>query len=81
MVMAERHISSARGGAAGLGLSLVHGFTAQSGGAMHLASQLGKGTVVTLWLPRAQQKDVRRVRAPNHASHGDRPKVEGSSDG
>ena len=37
----------------GLGLSMVHGFTAQSGGAMDIASQPGRGTVVTLWLPRA----------------------------
>jgi PAS domain S-box-containing protein len=44
----------------GLGLSMVHGFTAQSGGAMHLASQPGKGTVVTVWLPRARQEDVVR---------------------
>ena len=35
----------------GLGLSMVHGFTAQSGGAMHINSTLGQGTVVTLWLP------------------------------
>ena len=42
----------------GLGLSMVHGFTAQSGGAMHIASQPGKGTVVTLWLPRARLEDL-----------------------
>jgi PAS domain S-box-containing protein len=42
----------------GLGLSMVHGFTAQSGGAMHIASQPGKGTTVTLWLPRGRQEDV-----------------------
>jgi PAS domain S-box-containing protein len=42
----------------GLGLSMVHGFTAQSGGAMHIASEPGKGTVVTLWLPRGRQEDV-----------------------
>jgi PAS domain S-box-containing protein len=42
----------------GLGLSMVHGFTAQSGGAMHIASQPGKGTAVTLWLPRGRQEDV-----------------------
>jgi PAS domain S-box-containing protein len=42
----------------GLGLSMVHGLTAQSGGAMHISSQVGKGTVVTLWLPRARQEDV-----------------------
>jgi PAS domain S-box-containing protein len=42
----------------GLGLSMVHGLTVQSGGAMHIASQPGKGTVVTLWLPRAGREDV-----------------------
>ena len=35
---------------------MVHGLTAQSGGAMHISSQLGEGTVVTLWLPRATQE-------------------------
>ena len=39
----------------GLGLSMVHGFTAQSGGAMRLESQPGKGTTVTMWLPRAKE--------------------------
>lgn len=38
----------------GLGLSMVQGFTAQSGGAMRLRSQPGKGTTVTMWLPRAK---------------------------
>jgi CheY-like chemotaxis protein len=47
----------------GLGLSMVHGLTAQSGGAMHISSQLGKGTVVTLWLPRARQEDVPQMPA------------------
>ena len=46
----------------GLGLSMVHGLTAQCGGAMHISSQLGKGTVVTLWLPRASAEDA--VKAP-----------------
>jgi len=45
----------------GLGLSMVHGLTAQSGGAMTIASEVGKGTVVNLWLPRAQREDVRRA--------------------
>jgi PAS domain S-box-containing protein len=42
----------------GLGLSMVHGLSAQAGGAMHMASELGKGAVVTLWLPRAEEADV-----------------------
>jgi PAS domain S-box-containing protein len=45
----------------GLGLSMVQGFTAQSGGAMRIRSEPGKGTKVTLWLPRATAGPV----APN----------------
>jgi PAS domain S-box-containing protein len=39
----------------GLGLSMVQGFTAQSGGALRIRSEPGKGTKVTLWLPRAKE--------------------------
>jgi signal transduction histidine kinase len=35
----------------GLGLPMVHGLMAQSGGAMQIASQAGQGTAVRLWLP------------------------------
>jgi len=38
----------------GLGLSMVHGFTAQSGGATRIASRVGSGTTVELWLPVAE---------------------------
>jgi PAS domain S-box-containing protein len=48
----------------GLGLSMVHGLTAQAGGAMHISSRLGKGTVVTLWLPRARPEDFPRAPEP-----------------
>jgi PAS domain S-box-containing protein len=43
----------------GLGLSMVHGLTAQSGGSMQISSLPGKGTTVSLWLPRARREDVR----------------------
>jgi len=42
----------------GLGLPMVHGLTAQSGGATHISSRLGNGTVVTLWLPRADRAEL-----------------------
>jgi signal transduction histidine kinase/CheY-like chemotaxis protein len=35
----------------GLGLSMVHGLAVQLGGLLELSSQIGKGTVATLWLP------------------------------
>jgi PAS domain S-box-containing protein len=37
----------------GLGLSQVHGFAHQSGGTVVLTSELGRGTRVTIYLPRA----------------------------
>ncbi len=37
----------------GLGLSQVHGFAHQSGGTVQVDSQIGQGTRVTLFLPRA----------------------------
>jgi two-component system NtrC family sensor kinase len=36
----------------GLGLSQVHGFANQSGGAVTVSSEPGRGTVVTVYLPR-----------------------------
>jgi CheY-like chemotaxis protein len=38
----------------GLGLSQVHGFSHQSGGTARIESAVGKGTVVTIYLPRSQ---------------------------
>ena len=37
----------------GLGLSMVHGLAVQLGGLLDLASEVGKGTVATLWLPQS----------------------------
>jgi signal transduction histidine kinase len=38
----------------GLGLSMVHGLAAQSGGILDLSSIKGEGTIVSLWLPVAE---------------------------
>jgi signal transduction histidine kinase/CheY-like chemotaxis protein len=44
------------GRGSGLGLSIVHGFAAQSGGSVEIISTPGQGTRVDLWLPRAEGK-------------------------
>lgn len=41
------------GSGSGLGLSMVQGFAAQSGGMVQISSSLGEGTTVELWLPSA----------------------------
>jgi CheY-like chemotaxis protein len=52
----EPFFSTKRGGKGlGLGLSMVHGLALQSGGAMRIASRLGEGTTVLLWLPAAAE--------------------------
>jgi signal transduction histidine kinase len=40
-----------KGRGTGLGLSMVRGFAAQSGGAMQITSRVGGGTLVELWVP------------------------------
>jgi signal transduction histidine kinase/CheY-like chemotaxis protein len=42
------------GRGSGLGLSIVHGFAAQSGGSVQITSSPGNGTIVDLWLPPAK---------------------------
>jgi CheY-like chemotaxis protein len=42
------------GRGSGLGLSIVHGFAAQSGGSVQIISAPGEGTTVDLWLPRSE---------------------------
>jgi CheY-like chemotaxis protein len=46
--------TKAAGAGTGLGLSMAKGFAEQSGGALQVASRLGEGTTVTLWLPQAE---------------------------
>ena len=57
----------------GLGLSQVYGFAKQSGGAATVASTVGRGTVISLYLPRTQDlpapsvAPTEREAAPQHA--------------
>ncbi|MBI0539602.1 PAS domain S-box protein [Roseomonas sp. KE2513] len=40
----------------GLGLSQVYGFAKQSGGELHVESEVGRGTTFTLYLPKAEAR-------------------------
>lgn len=42
----------------GFGLSQVHGFATQAGGSLRLKSELGKGTVVLIYLPKSDGEAV-----------------------
>ena len=50
--------TKAIGRGTGLGLSMVHGLAAQSGGQLTLESTPGKGTTATLWLPAVAHSQV-----------------------
>jgi PAS domain S-box-containing protein len=51
------------GQGSGLGLSMVYGFARQSGGTVRIASDPGRGTRVTLWLPVAEVQPETRPAA------------------
>ncbi|HEX6613869.1 MAG TPA: PAS domain S-box protein [Rhodanobacteraceae bacterium] len=60
-----------RGKGTGLGLSMVYGFTKQSGGHVAIYSELGHGTVVTLYLPQVESMAEPEPPAePEQASRG-----------
>ncbi len=48
----------------GLGLSMVYGFATQSGGTVTIDSAPGKGTAITLYLPRAAPETIEPSAAP-----------------
>jgi PAS domain S-box-containing protein len=52
----------------GLGLSQVHGFVHQSGGSVTVTSEVGQGTRITLYLPRATDEAL--VEPPVHTESG-----------
>jgi len=58
------------GKGSGLGLSMVHGMAAQSGGGVSIASRPGHGTTVTLYLPRAVQVMSAAPPSLTKAAHG-----------
>ncbi len=68
----------------GLGLSQVHGFANQSGGAVTVSSEPGRGTAVTIYLPRSRKPPkpdiVEGDNAPEDTAHGTVLVVEDSRD-
>ena len=48
------------GSGTGLGLSMIYGFARQSGGQLLIDSEVGVGTTVRLYLPRARTGDADR---------------------
>jgi signal transduction histidine kinase len=68
--------TKAVGKGTGLGLSMVYGFAHQSGGAIDIDSQVGEGTTVEIWLPRAPTPDPvdeEKATASPEAETGGRP--------
>jgi PAS domain S-box-containing protein len=59
------------GKGSGLGLSMVHGVATQSGGGLHIDSRVGRGTTVSVYLPRALGKSAsaREPEAPSASVH------------
>jgi signal transduction histidine kinase/CheY-like chemotaxis protein len=58
----------------GLGLSQVYGFAKQSGGTAVISSAEGRGTTVTLFLPRAARRPAAVARGSAEAMTGSRPR-------
>ena len=59
----------------GLGLSMVYGFARQSGGQVRLYSEVGRGSTVSLYLPRhlqeARAEEIEPASAPGAAGRGE----------
>jgi signal transduction histidine kinase len=54
--------TKAEGKSSGLSLSMVYGFVKQSGGHVKIYSEVGHGTTIKLYLPRAMEAEDVEVR-------------------
>lgn len=64
----------------GLGLSMVYGFTRQSGGFVVIDSEPGKGTTVSLYFPKAEERQARPHQPPPQTGTDQQPEDNIGSD-
>ena len=69
--------TKARGEGSGLGLSMVYGFVAQSGGTVSVDSRLGEGTAVKIMFPGGHRGNRRRRPVAGGRAPGFRPVLAG----
>jgi signal transduction histidine kinase/ActR/RegA family two-component response regulator len=69
--------TKATGKGTGLGLSQVYGFIKQTGGQVELDSEVGKGTTVRIYLPRAEGDSVSGAAMPIHPDREHLPRGNG----
>lgn len=67
--------TKSRGKGTGLGLAQLYGFAKQSGGAARIASELGSGTTVSIYLPRTHEKVADDALGRPERHHAARAKI------
>ncbi|WP_166042176.1 ATP-binding protein [Sphingosinicella sp. YJ22] len=67
--------TKATGKGTGLGLAQLYGFARQSGGTARIESEEGRGTTVTIYLPRTEAKPVARAVTAGSARGGNRQRI------